>query len=368
MTLRGNSLLRRADRLVGVPLVLLLGLLRRRRRPSSRPARVGLLKTSAIGDSVLLSAIVADLRRGLPDARLVFFSGADNAGLLSAVDGLDERVTVPVGSPLRAIRELRRHRVDVLLDFGSWPRIDAVLAACSGSGCTVGFRTRGQRRHYAHDVVVEHSASVHELENYRRLLDAIGVETGSTPRLRPPATWAVDSLPRPYAVLHLFAGGYRSELREWADERWHELASELDARGYGVVLTGAEHERERAAAFAAASPLADGRLVDLAGRLSLADVLDVVAASELVVSVNTGLMHIAAALGVPTVSLNGPTAERRWGPVGAACVSVNSRYEGCGFLDLGGEYRGRREDCMDGIPVADVLAAVDGLVRAREAV
>ena len=368
MTLRGNSLLRRTDRLVGVPLVFLLGLLRRRRRLPSRPASVGLLKTSAIGDTVLLSAVVADLRRALPDTRLVFFAGADNAGLLSSVDGLDERVTLPVGRPLSAITALRRHRVDVLLDFGSWPRIDAVLAACSGSGCTVGFRTEGQKRHYAHDVVVEHLDSVHELDNYRRLLAAIGVEPGSPPALSPPGAWPVDELPRPYAVLHLFAGGYRSELREWPDARWRELAGKLDARGFGVVLTGAEHERERAEAFAASCELPFGRLVDLAGRLSLTDLLDVVAGSALVVSVNTGLMHIAGAAGVPTVALNGPTSERRWGPVGEASVSVNSRYHGCGFLNLGGEYRGRREDCMDGIPIEDVLAAVDGLVRTREAV
>ena len=143
-------------------------------------------------------------------------------------------------------------------------------------------------------------------------------------------------------VLHLFAGGYRSELREWPDARWRELAGELDARGFGVVLTGAEHERERAKPFAASCELPSGRLVDLAGRLSLTDLLDVVAGSALVVSVNTGLMHIAGAAGVPTVALNGPTSEHRWGPVGEACVSVNSRYHGCGFLNLGGEYRGRR--------------------------
>lgn len=368
MTLRGNSLLRRADRLVGVPLVFLLGLLRRRRRLPAPPASVGLLKTSAIGDTVLLSGIVADLRQALPDARLVFFAGADNAGLLLTVEGLDERVTLPVGRPLRAIAELRRHRVDVLLDLGSWPRIDAVLAACSGSGCTVGFRTPGQRRHHAHDVVVDHLDSLHELENYRRLAGALGVPGTHAPRLRAPGAWPVDELPRPYVVLHLFAGGYRSELREWPDERWRELAAALEARGYGLVLTGAEHERERAAAFAASCELPAGRIVDLAGRLSLPAVLDVVAGSECVVTVNTGLMHIAAAAGVPTVALNGPTSERRWGPVGEACVSVNSRYEGCGFLNLGGEYEGRREDCMEGISVDDVLAAADGLVRAREAV
>ena len=77
------------------------------------------------------------------------------------------------------------------------------------------------------------------------------------------------------------------------------------------------------------------------------------------VSVNTGIMHLAAATGAPTISLNGPTDPARWGPVGERAVSVDSCLEGCGYLYYGWEYKGRRTDCMDGIEFERVLSALD---------
>jgi ADP-heptose:LPS heptosyltransferase len=101
-----------------------------------------------------------------------------------------------------------------------------------------------------------------------------------------------------------------------------------------------------------------------AGRFSIREVLDVLARSRGVVSVNTGTMHLAAAVGAPTVALNGPTSDRRWGPLGELTASVNSELDGCGYLNLGSEYDGRRQDCMLGISVERVLEATRGLVGA----
>jgi heptosyltransferase I len=110
------------------------------------------------------------------------------------------------------------------------------------------------------------------------------------------------------------------------------------------------------------APELSERLVNGAGRYDLGQIVDLVSDSRCVVSVNTGVMHIAAAAGAPTVSLNGPTSERRWGPVGERAVSVNSELPGCGYLYFGWEYDGERKDCMQGISVERVLEAVLGLI------
>ena len=67
---------------------------------------------------------------------------------------------------------------------------------------------------------------------------------------------------------------------------------------------------------------------------------------------------------------NGPTAERRWGPVGVAATSVNSALPGCGYLHLGWEYAGNGEDCMCGISVdavEEAMARVAGRPEVRHA-
>jgi ADP-heptose:LPS heptosyltransferase len=69
-------------------------------------------------------------------------------------------------------------------------------------------------------------------------------------------------------------------------------------------------------------------------------------------------MHLAAAVGAPTIALNGPTSAARWGPIGPNVVCVDSELPGCGYLNLGFEYDGRRTDCMQGISVERVATAV----------
>ncbi len=66
-------------------------------------------------------------------------------------------------------------------------------------------------------------------------------------------------------------------------------------------------------------------------------------------------MHIAAALGVPTVGLSGPTNPKRWGPLGKNTISIHPQESGCGFLHFGFEYRGQRTDCMDMITAEYVI-------------
>jgi len=353
--LRGNRAARWLDRSASPPLWAFSLF----RRPQPRPAkiaRLGVLKTNAIGDTILLSAVIYDLRRALPQTEFVLFVGPANAAAADLVEGV-KVVTLPLTRPERAVRAVRAEHVDVMLDFGAWPRLNAVLAATSGARYTVGFRTSGQGRHYCYDLRVDHSADVHELDNYRALAQAFGIESTSLPSFEP--TGSAELPAEPYVVFHLWPGGYRSELKEWPSAFWRELAERVGQNGTMIVLTGAPADRERTKAVAT-----DLRGVNAAGDYTIPQLVDLLAGSECVVSVNTGVMHLAAATGAPTVGLNGPTAAHRWGPIGARTASVNSSYAGCGYLNLGSEYRGHRDDCMNGISVDAVVAAMEE-VRSR---
>lgn len=367
---RGNRRLRWLDRYPGVAVLVAGGVLRRwgpaRRRPDA-VGRIGLLKMTAIGDTVLLAGIVADLRDAFPQAAIVMFCGRDNAGVAALIPGLTEVVVVPATQPVRVVRELRAHHCDILLDCGNWSRLEAVYTAAAGAAFSVGFETAGQRRHYCHDRAVHHSPARHELDNYRALVAAIGVRPHHPPVLEPAGVLAEAQRPNgPYGVLHPWPSGLLAERKEWPADRWVELGRWLDSRGLTPVLTGGPADREASAALAARLRQAGLTAIDTAGRLNLAELTDLLAGSRCVVSVNTGIMHVAAALGAATVSLNGPTAAGRWGPVGARAVSVDSTLPGCGYLNLGWEYDGQRADCMCGISVEAVTDAIDGLLAPVE--
>jgi heptosyltransferase III len=356
---RGNPRLRLLDRYVGIPVVAMGGLLRRRRTAPADPRRIGVLNSTTIGDTVLLSAVVRDLAAAFPNAEIVLFAGPSNVAVARLIEGVSVR-EIRLTEPRSVIRAVRRERLDVILDFDQWPRIEAVYCLLSGARFRAGFRSAGQHRHYAYDAVVDHSPERHELDNYRALVTVLGVESRSAPAFAPPGRLQQSDLPpQPYAVFHMWPTGYRSELKEWPAERWRALAQHVGERGLHVAITGGPGDRAASEQFVASANGVRENLVNTAGAYHLDEVLDLICGSRCVVSVNTGVMHLAAAAGVPTIALNGPTSERRWGPVGPRAVSVNSEYPDCGFLHYGWEYEGHREDCMNGISLERVLVAVD---------
>jgi len=356
---RGDRRLRAVDRTLGVTLLFLAGLFRRRRRPPAAVRRIGLLKSTALGDMILLSAVARDVVAAFPDASVFVLAGRDNADVARLIENV-EVVTLPIGNPLAAARRLRALRLDVLIDFGQWSRVEALCSLLSGARYTVGFATPGQRRHYCYDATVRHSDEVHELENYRNLAASIGVESHTVPRLGSPEANGRPSAER-FVVFHLWPGGYRSELKEWPPEKWRDLARLLAGRGYSIVLTGSEADAERTAQFVRSCGDLARPIRNAAGAYALSELVGLLHDASCVVSVNTGVMHLAAAVGAPTVALNGPTSEIRWGPVGDRVRSVNADLPGCGYLNLGFEYDRGRADCMRAISVDRVVDAVSAL-------
>lgn len=356
---RVGKLAKVLDRHVGIPLVAGLGLLRGSRPLPAEIRTIGLFKEACIGDTILLSGLVPDLRRAFPSARLLFFCGPTNRGAANLL-GFDEVVEIPVTDPLGAVRGFRSVSLDVLLDFGQWTRINAVYSWFARARCTIGFRTAGQHRQGGYDLVVDHRDDVHELENFRNLLAPLGVRSTTPPRLPlgiPPA----DLSGLDYVVCHPWPGGTLSEVREWPAARWVELITRLAGEGMTVLVTGGpdDQERSRELVDAVGHPL----VRSAAGRRPLQEICGLLAAARCVVSVNTGIMHMAALVGAPTVGLNGPTSETRWGAVGPRVVNLSVAPPHGGYLNLGFEYEGKPLDCMERIQVDQVWDAVHHLLE-----
>lgn len=355
---RGNPTFRFLDRYAGIPVVVAAGLLRRRRGLPKSLRRIGIVNGGAIGDTVLLSPVAADIAAAYPEAETLFFASPAMVPMLRQLDGLTP-LPIEITKPRRAVATLRDSDLDVLMDFTPWPRIVPLYALVSRASFTAGFEAAGQFRHHAYDAAVGHSPLMHELDNYRRLASLIGVKSRSEPVFRPFGALPKEALPpAPYAVLHLWPTGVQSGLKEWTPARWRSVVSELGTRKLTVVLTGGKADAARSAAFAKTCASTGARVIDAAGRYGLDQLVDVVHASRCVISVNTGVAHLAAAVGVPTITLNGPTSARRWGPLGARSVSVDSSLPGCGYLNMGWEYYGQRRDCMDGVEVERVLSCL----------
>jgi ADP-heptose:LPS heptosyltransferase len=167
--------------------------------------------------------------------------------------------------------------------------------------------------------------------------------------------------PGPYLVLH---PGASAPARRWPLQRWREAVSEFTSRGGRVVLTGGRDEQGMAAAAAAAglrrgSPAS--AVVNLGGRTSLEQLAAVLAGADAVIVGNTGVAHLAAAVGTPVVSLFAPVVPAaRWAPYGVPHLLLGDQSAPC---------RGSRavtcpvpgHPCLTQVTAAQVCDAADQL-------
>jgi heptosyltransferase I len=369
---RGSKKNRLIDVWLGIPVLNVLATFRRHRQFPQSVERVGVMSSFALGDTLLFSGAVQSVRAHYPKARLICFCGPQNIAAVEMIPGIDEVVVVPLLKPRETIRQMRLRHLDLLLDFTSWQRLTALYSLMSGARFMVGFRTPQQHRHRGYDRTAEHSKDVHELGNFHSLLQAAAITEHHMPRVVPPAISLPELVTRGkrIVVFHLWPSGVSSFLREWPEERWIELARRLEAvPGHAetlFVVTGAPADQIRCESFVQKLRGAGLDAEIFIGHDRFASLSHVLLHAALTVSVNTGVMHLSAILGVPTISINGPNRNGRWGPVGAHVAGVESPGEGCGYLHLGFESKGKPTDCMKRITVDAVFAAAKDLMSVEK--
>jgi heptosyltransferase-3 len=148
----------------------------------------------------------------------------------------------------------------------------------------------------------------------------------------------------------------------WPTEQMAALITSLQAQGHHIVITAAPAAEELEMSRAIQAAL-DQPIVDLSGQLSLKQLAALTARAKLFIGVDSAPMHIAAAMGTPTVALFGPSGEIEWGPWQVAHHILTSVHtcRPCGNDGCGG---GKMSECLSDIPVERALNAAEELLRA----
>jgi len=315
-----------------------------------------LVRPDGIGDEILSLPVATALRRAMPGARLSFLSSTYAAPVLAHHPDLDEVLTVTGQETFGELVRLFRNNVDATLFLKPFRRLmTAAWLARVPLRVGTGYRWYSfllNRRVYEH----RSDFSRHESAYNLGLLRGLGLSPGEVtpPRLVVTAEeqeWArafLGGSSRLRVVVH--PGGFSSRL--WKPVHFRDLVFRLAGQGREVILTGTAAERDKFRADAGISKWPIG-VRDLMGMVTVRQLMAVIAESQAVVSLSTGPMHVAAALGVPTVSLFDPRRQQsptRWEPLGAGVVlkpdvptCEKCIYEACPYWD-----------CLDRITVETV--------------
>ncbi len=330
-----------------------------------------LVRPDGIGDQILCLPVATALRRLLPQARIAFLSSAYAAPIFDHHPDVDEVVAVTGHESLRALTRLFRDGFDAAIFLKPFRRLMmAAWLARVPARVATGYRwysLLANRRVYQH----RRDFSMHETDYNVGLLAGLDLEGGAavrpslvlTQEERQSAIRRTAPVPAPRVVLH--PGGFAA--RRWKAKHYWSVAHQLIGAGFGVVLTGTAAERDQFYAERGAldAPLDRPGMLNLMGQLSVRELMGVIGASHVVVSGATGPAHVAAALGVPTLSLFDPRRNNlptRWRPLGTGVVlrpdvptCEKCIYEACPYWD-----------CLDRIDSNLVLRHVQDIVTRQE--
>ena len=335
--------------------------------------RILLVKLSSFGDVLHALPTLEALRDAFPTGHITWLVEAAYAPLLSGHPALDEVWIAPRLRPAeffsgsnparlrRLLQQLRARPFDLVVDVQGLLK-SAVWVALARSPRKVGYdKTRELSYLALTERVPPFDPEAHAVRRYLNLAHYLGAPP-APPRFRLGLDAAADiaalipaAADRPLVVLH---PGARWASKLWPPASWARLSEWFHGQGFRVAVTGSASDRELVTAIAAQCR---APVVNLAGSTSLAQLAGILRRARLAVTTDTGVMHLAAALGTPVAALFGPTAPWRTGPFGDGHQVV--RLE----LPCSPCFKRRCTDprCLTGLSPAMVAAACEKILSVR---
>jgi ADP-heptose:LPS heptosyltransferase len=255
------------------------------------------------------------------------------------------------------VRTLRSFKYDLAVDFQGLT-ITGLLTFLSGAKRKVGFRWKSEPSFLFYDRVIDiPRGDVHAVERNMFIAGELCLNIKkAAPVFLEDLKFRAETSGIPAAPFAVFATGPRWDTKRWPSDRFAALADRLHGGlGMEVVLVGGNSD---AHLNAEVKSIAKSEIIDLTGRTDMPGLMGVLQSARLIVGVDTGPLHLGAALGTPVVGLFGPTAPLRTGPYGNGHMVIRSGIE-CSpcFKKECNEIK-----CMEGISVDDVFDVARSII------
>lgn len=328
----------------------------------ARPKKILIIKPSSLGDIVHSLPFLNTVHKSFPESEIHWIVAKGFEGMLEDhpmikklwVIKKDEwkeinRLHHTVREMRVLYNELKEEGFSIVVDLQGLLR-SGLIAKATNAPLRAGFKEAKEGSTLCYTDTVEGGRDIHAVDRYLKMAMFLGCDIADIRFPFPPLpdTLLVArqlSLPDRYVVL---VPGARKPANRWPAERFGRLAAMLPVR---AVVIGSRGDMRLAEAVAGHSK---GNSVSIAGKTDLKGLISVIRGAGLVVSNDSGPMHIAAGLNVPVVAVFGPANPARTGPYGSIHkvirkdVSCSPCYKRvC-----------KSPDCLEGISVKEVASAV----------
>ncbi len=325
--------------------------------------RIAICKFKGMGSILQSTPMLHSIRNRYPEAEIIYVSTQGNRAMLEKIDWVDTIVTVDdrslrafVRTNIHALLFLIRKRPQIYFDLEIYSDYSTLFTLFTLSVNRVGFYLRSSSfRMGIYTQMMFFNPRVPISQVYLQLAQLIDCSIEGA-HLFPLQSAAPPPLPldKPYMVINPNASDLRLE-RRWGKERFAAFIQQLttQVKGLNIVLIGSKSERAYSQAVA---DLADSPgIINTAGETSLEGLISIVAHARLMLSNDTGPMHIAFSTQTPVICLFGPCAPEQYGISSSARIIYKRVY--CSPCVHDFEIPPCKGDnaCMQLITVAEVL-------------
>jgi len=322
-----------------------------------------IIKPGAIGDLLHLTPVIRMLSRRFSNAKITLLVGSPlTAALFAHHPGVYETIVFDktgTHSTFRALVSLRRRlkesHYDLILNFQR-SNLKLWFLALAALTCRVLIyhKTRTRKVH----AVINHLETVYPLGIQP---DDMHLDLFLSPADEEYATKVIEAHSGPLIAMN---PGASNRIKCWSPQRFAELADRLSADlGAGVVIVGAQNERDLGDAICAGMQTAP---VNLLGKTDLLQLGAILKRCDVLVSGDTGPLHMATAVGTPAVALFGAIDPGRTGPVGEGHRVIRHEELGCVPCNAKRCRNRRYLECMEMISVDEVFWAVAQILEERK--
>ena len=297
--------------------------------------KILLLQLKRIGDLILTTPAITALRRNYPDAQITLAVSNECAELLPALSNVD-RVLIARRNlrDVAMVSSVAGKRFDYCVDFTRNDRSAFLTLLSAARRRVASYRVRQQSKTRARlytDLVGVRVRDMHTIDYNLALLEPLGIRAASSaPQLELPRTarekadrvrrdWKIR---RPYVILH--PGSARSE-KLWDAARWAEIINHFaQDNEFDLVLTSGPATDEQRH-IAAITRRARQKFIDLSGKTDLLTLGALIGEAQLLVTVDSAPVHLAAASHTPQVILFGPTNPFHWRPMYSPALILHGK-------------------------------------------
>jgi lipopolysaccharide heptosyltransferase II len=277
-----------------------------------KPFRILIRSSNWLGDAVMSVPTVRAIKNGRPDAQITIAAPAKIAPMWKLVPEVDAIISLPNGSLLSAVRSLQRRPLfDVAILFPNSLRV-ALESWLSGIPRKVGYR--GHWRRWLLNQTVPELRTPAPPEHHSLRFLRIARECGATANVQLPTLDVQLRVPDQLLKIGLCPGAEYGPAKRWLPERFVDVAAKINGQSSAQwILFGTKNDAALGDRMTAA--IGD-RCVNRIGQTTLDELIDELRGCRLLLTNDTGTMHLAALLGVPVVAVFGSTEPRLTGPLG----------------------------------------------------